>query len=326
MTLGRKSKAPEPPPRPSGAELNVIAARWRTFRSLYPLYAELARRFDLGAACGALESPVDRSEPEVLKAVEAWFTSIDERSLAWQLRQLLQATPLGSEEALIALGTRYLGKPNKTGQERDKIDFLLVQYLHQRAPHSLHNGRLELEEVALLLEPVLGEASSVPPDWMAPLQEAETELAQCRRLRDLLERGLIERVRAMKEQAGPMFYGSASLVTFTRFNFLMRRAFFRCLSDDLGAIRCQMQELERRGVQTIDCTGAQLSGAEPLERLQQLCAEWKQPFGAPYAAGHSLEQLLAIRAAVEQALASQDAAESAVNPAPPSHSSSETLP
>ncbi|HYN15542.1 MAG TPA: hypothetical protein VES66_07120 [Terriglobales bacterium] len=326
MRLGAKSKAPEPPPRPSGAELSAIAARWRAFRSLYPLYAELARRFELGAACGDLESPVDRSEPDVLKAVEAWFTAIDERSEAWQLRQLLQTTPLGTEEVLSALVTRYLGRQEKTGQDRDKIDFLLVQYLDQRAPHSLQNGSLELEDVASVLEPVLGEASTMQPAWMAPLDEARAELTRCRSLRDLLERGLIERVRALKEKAGEMFYGSAALLAFTRFNFLMRRAFFRCLYDDLRALRQQMHELERRGVQTIDCTRAQLSAEEPLERLQQICAQWKLPFLAPYAAGHSLQQLIEIRAAVQEALASQGATESAVNPASPTLAFSEKSP
>lgn len=326
MRLGAKSKAPEAPPRPSGAELCAIAARWRAFRSLYPVYAELARRFELGAACGDLESPINRSEPEVLEAVEGWFTAIDERSEAWQLRQLLQTTPLGTEEALSALVTRYLGRQEKTGQDRDKIDFLLVQYLDRRAPHSLQNGSLELEDVASVLEPVLGEASTMQPAWMAPLDETVAELAQCRSLRDLLERGLIERVRALKEKAGEMFYGSAALLAFTRFNFLMRRAFFRCLYDDLRALRQQMHELERRGVQTIDCTRAQLSAEEPLERLRQICTQWKLPFLAPYAAGHSLKQLIEIRAAVQEALASQGATESAVNPASPTLAFSEKSP
>ena len=326
MTLGRKSKVPEPPPRASGAELSEIAARWRAFRNLYPIYAELCRRFELGPACNHLESPVDRSEPEVLKAVETWFSSIDARSEAWQLRQLLQATSLGTEEALSAVLKHYLGRQDKTCQDRDKIDFVLVQYLDQRAPHSLQNGSLELDDVASILEPVLGEASTVQPTWMAPLDEAQAELVQCRSLRELLERGLIERVRAMKEKAGQMFYGSAVLVAFTRFNFLMRRTFFRCLYDDLRVIRHEMHELERRGVRTIDCTRAQLSAEEPLERLREICAHWKQPFGAPYAAGHSLRQLIEIRAAVQAALESQRTAEGAVDAALPSLPTSETSP
>jgi len=323
MRLGAKSKAPEPPPRLSGAELSAIAARWRAFRSLYPIYAELARRLELGAECGDLESPVDRSEPDVLKAVEAWFTAIDERSAAWQLRQLLQTTPLGTEEALSLLAKRHLGRQEKTGQDRDKIDFLLVQYLDQRAPHSLQNSSLELEDVAAVLEPVLGEASTMQPAWLAPLDEARAELAQCGSLRDLLERGLIERVRALKEKSGEMFYGSAALLAFARFNFLMRRAFFRCLYDDLHGLRQQMHELERRGVQTVDCTRAQLSAEEPLESLRQICAQWKQPFLAPYSAGHSLQQLIEIRAAVEEALASRSATESAVDPPAPTLAFSE---
>ena len=317
-------KAPQPPPRPSGAELSAIAARWRAFRSLYPLCTELARRFELGPACDYLESPVNRSEPDVLNAVEAWFTAIDERSEAWQLRQILQTTPLGTEDAFSALVRRFLGRENKTSQDRDKIDFLLVQYLDQHAPHGFHNGSLELEDVASILEPVLGEASTMQPAWLAPLDEARTELNQCHSLRDLLERGLIERVRVLKEEAGEMFYGSAALLAFTRFNFLMRRAFFHCLQDDLRALRQQVHELEKRCVRAIDCTRAQLSAEEPLESVRQICAQWKQPFLAPYAAGRSLQQLIEIRAAVQEALDSHGAPECAANPASQSIAGSET--
>jgi len=326
VMLIRKSKPPEAAPRPSGAELGEIAARWREFRVLYPVYAELSRRFQLGPACDYLESPINRSEPEVMKAVEAWFAAIDERSQVWQLRQLLQATTLGTEEAISALVTRTLSRTDKTGQDRDKIDFLLVQYLDQRAPHSLQKTSLELDDVARIMEPVLGETSTVQPAWMAPLEEAQAELTQCRGLRDLLERGLIERVRAMKEKAGQMFYGSAVLLAFTRFNFLMRRAFFRCLCDDLQVIRQQLRELERCGVETVDCTRAQLSAEEPLAQLRDLCAHWKQPFGAPYTAGHGLEQLVEIRAAVQAALDSRGAAAGAADTASPSLSPSETSP
>ena len=325
VTSIRRSKPPEAPPRPSGSELGEIAARWRGFRVLYPIYAELSRRFQLGSTCDYLDSPINRSEPEVLQAVEAWFAAVDQRSEAWQLRQLLQVTSLGSEEAIGALATHYLSKPDKTGQDRDKIDFLLVQLLDLQAPHSLPAGGLELEDVARILEPLLGEASTVPPAWMSPLDEALAELEQCHSLRDLLERRLIERVRAMKEEAGQMFYGSAVLLAFTRFNFHMRRAFFRCLSDDLQAIRQQLQDLKRGGVETVDCTGAHLSANEPLESIRELCAHWKQPFGAPYAAGHSFEQLVEIRAAVQAARDALEAAAGAVDTASAALSTSERL-
>jgi len=327
MQPGRKSKADAPlPPRASGAELSHIAAQWHTFRVLYPVYAELSSRFRLGPACEHLESPINRAGPEVLRDVETWFSAVDERSEAWQLRQLLQTTSAGTDEAVSALLTRSLSKQNKTAEDRDKIDFLLVQYLDQRAPHA-PQGNMDLEDVAVILQPILGETSTVQPDWLAPLDRALEELGQCRSLRDLLERGLIERVRAMKENAGQMFYGTAVLLAFTRFNFLMRRAFFRCLHDDLQAVRRQLRELEMRGIETVDCTRARLSATEPLERVRDLCARWKQPFGAPYAAGHGLEQVLEIRGAVQAALDAQAVATAAVgNPAAPSLSVSEASP
>src|SRR4051812_32101033 len=48
--------------------LAEVASQWRSARRLYPIYAAIAREFDLGAPCRELESPINRSEPEVLQA------------------------------------------------------------------------------------------------------------------------------------------------------------------------------------------------------------------------------------------------------------------
>jgi hypothetical protein len=304
MKLGTKSKASPPPVRLTGTQLAESVERWRIFRILYPLYHEVARQFDLGPSCSYLDAPVDRSETEVTRSVEEWFAAVDDRMDAWHLRQIVQTTALGSEEALRGLILRLLGKPSRSALDRDKIDFLLVQYLDQRAPRTFEGDRFEMDDVAAVLEPVLGEASTLAPAWLAPLEDAIAQLQQCGSLRDLLQRRIIERVRGLKEKAGPMYFGSATMIAFTRFNYLMRRAFFRLLYDDLHALRSGVQELEQRGVASINATAAQLSAQEPLARLRAICTGWKQPFRAPYAAGQALRQLIELRAAVEAALQS----------------------
>lgn len=295
-----------PLPSPSWqdtADWGGIAAQWRAARRLYPVYAELARRFELGAPCGELESPIDRSEPEAIVRVQQWFARMDERIEAWHLRQLVQTTSLVTETTLRELLTRCLEKKNKGPAERDKIDFLLVQYFAQCAPPPFHVRNFDLEDVASVLEPVLGEAATHQPPWLSPLDDILDALPECSGLRDLMERGILVQVRELKNSAGEMYFGTAVMLAFTRFNFLMRRAFFRLLQADLQATLGGLSQLELRGMETIDCTCAQLSEHEPLASLRKICQGWKPLFRAPYCNGKTFEQLIAIRTAVEDAVA-----------------------
>lgn len=259
---------------------------------------------------------MDRTEPEAIARVRRWFAGLDERVQVHQLRQLLQTTHLGSQENLRALIARHLEKERKTESDRDKLDFLLVQYFTQSAPPELHNRDVTLEDVAEVLEPVLGECSLNPPQWLSVLEHDLEALKTCESLRQLFAQGILERGRRLKTQASEMYYGSAVLLAFTRYNFLVRRAFFRCMHSDLHAIRNALHQLEQRGVTTVDCARAQLSDQEPLSAVRQLGHDWKKPFRASYSAGRSFAQLLEVRSAVEHALRLPLRAPRAVSAAP----------
>ncbi len=290
-------------PRHDGAALAQLAAEWRAARRLYPLYLALVQQFDLGVPPSKeLDHPMDRTEPAAIERVRRWFAGLDERIQVFQLRQLLQTTHLGSQENLHALIARLLEKNRKTESDRDKLDFLLVQYFIQSAPGEFHNRDVTLEDVAEILEPVLGESSLNPPPWLSPLERELESLKECESLRTLFAHGILEQGHRLKAQAGEMYYGSAVLLAFTRYNFLVRRAFFRCMHGDLNAIRSALRELERRGVTAVDCTRARLSERESLAALRQICQDWKKPFQAAYSAGRPFEQLLGVRAAVDHAL------------------------
>ena len=78
----------------------------------------------------------------------------------YQLRQLLQMTTLNANEAgLRALIHRHLRKPSKTNMDRDKIDFLLVQYFALCAPAKVYHKQIELEDVAQVMKPIIGDVS-----------------------------------------------------------------------------------------------------------------------------------------------------------------------
>lgn len=288
----------------AAASLNEIAAFWRTARRLYTIYSELNRSFEIGLPlCADLEYPIDRSEPEIIARVRLWLEQMDAHSQAWQLRQLLQSTNLQTEENLRALVCRYLEKKDKTDIDRDKIDFLLAQYFAHCAPELPHEQRIQLSEVARVLEPVLGTIPGKFPEWVAGLDEKLEILNHCNSLEDLQKSNALVDVRELKLSLGAGYLEAPALIAFTRFNFLARRAFFRSMHLDLHVIRAALNQLEARGFTTIDCREAGLTQQETLEHIRHVIHQWKTPFRAPYSGGNSFMPLVALRHTLERALA-----------------------
>jgi hypothetical protein len=287
------------------------------------VYSSLLERFALGLLPSKeLESPIDRTEPESVQNIQQWFEQMDERVHVHQLRQLLQTSRLGTEDNLRALVNHHLEKETKSDSDRDKVDFLLVQYLSSCAPPGFYDRDVEFEEVAQVLEPILGEVGLHPPGWLEPLNQAAKGLDAMHSLRDLLGEGILEQMRQLKTSSGQMYFGPTALVATARVNFLVRRTFVRLIAADLHAIRFSINELEQRGIRTVNCVRAGLGPQETLENLRQICQEWKKPFRAAYAAGQNFKELIEIRGAVEEALALAPAKGTAA--VPPSSDFSQT--
>ena len=283
-----------------------LAARWAEARLAYPLYAALAAQFQLAALpYPSGELPPARPTRATFDRDLQWLDSIDSKVLAYQIRQLPPQLLNASEQNLRAFIQRQLRRPDKTNADRDKIDLLLVQYFALCAPDEVVRKEVTLDHVAKVLQPVLTEADSTPLEWCEPLEEILAKLERCQSLRDMMEEGLLEKGRLLKESAGCMFYDPAALVAFCRFNFLLRRAFIRLLHADLTAIRTAVDALEKKGVKAIDCRRAGFSAAETTAKLRSFCENWRQPFQKDYTQSsvtHAFEQLLALRADLEEAL------------------------
>lgn len=276
---------------------------WGVARRLHTIYAELNRTFELGIAPSAeLEQSTDRSEPQVLDRIRKWFQSIDAKVQVWQLRQLLQSTSLQTEENLRYLIIRHLAKEPKAEADKEKIDFLLVQYFAHCAPNIAADGDIGLEGVARVLKPALGASPSEFPAWSGSLDEKLVKMNACRSLEELQNSGGLLEARELKIGSGEHYFEPALLVAFTRFNFLARRAFFRAMHLDLHAIRALVNELERLGFTLLDCTAAGLSANESLEQVRHVIHQWKTPFRAPYSGGSSFQQLIHLRQALQDAL------------------------
>ncbi|MDP9263178.1 MAG: hypothetical protein M3O85_02535 [Acidobacteriota bacterium] len=285
-----------------------VAAEWRTTRRLYPIYAAIAREFQMGdPPCESLNEVNERSEPDVLQRIGQWLTEMDQRIQAHHFRQLLQTSDLASsEDKMHTLVDRYLNQEHRTEFDRDKIDFLLSQYFSVCAPPSFHDREVSLEEVAEVLEPILGECPSALPDWLRSLEQLVADMQGCRGLADLERQRIIERGRELKAASGERYFGSSALLAFTRFNYLLRYACLRLVESDLRAIEAGLWELGARNVYFVDCTSVQLSPQEPLSNLFQLCLNLRKPLNLEYSIDNSFDLLMELRTTIERALAAPD--------------------
>ncbi len=284
----------------------AIAGAWAEARLVYPLYFYLATHFHL-----ALPPVHDAALPsacpttDLFEQVIRWLDEMDAQIRTNQLRQLLHSLKDVRPESLRALILRLLRHKEKSATDRDNIDLLLATYFALCAPEDLYACEITLADVAQVLQGVLADADATELEWCGPLNQVLDAMKECRGLHEVFAGKLLEKGRELKDAAGFMFYDPAALVAFTRFNFLVRRSFFRLLHADLRAIREGLTELERRGVSTVDCRTAGLSQQEAISHLREISLAWRQPISSDYAAesaNRTFEQLLAIRSAVERAL------------------------
>ena len=287
-----------------------LATQWSFARKLYPIYFELAREFAIDVEpCAELEAGVETPGKDTVEQANHWLGHMDEAIQVHQLRQFLQTSSLVSPEGLLTLLQHFLAKQNKSDSVRDKIDFLLVQYFSQIAPAGLDDAQVDLAYVAQTMEPVLGAVELKPPVWLNALDRVLDAARKCKNLDELLHGGVLEQGRKAKGLAGELFYLPVALTAFTRFGYLMRRAFFRLMLGDLNLILDGLSELEEKGIDTIDCRRAQFSAQEPVVRLRMICQSWKVMFQAEYSSGSPLRMLVDLRASVEHALGRGKAAQ-----------------
>jgi len=288
----------------SSEALSELASQWRQARSLYPLYVALAREFVIELPpCHDLESGVEAPPQESIAQARQWFLDVDERIQVHQLRQFLQTTSLNSEEALHNLLKHHLEKQKHSDADRDKVDFLLVQYFSNCATSGLQDDDIDFQYVAQVLEPVLGPVDLPVPESISLADQLIEEANACKDLNELFTSQIMEKGRKLKASIGDNYFAPAAMVAFARFSFLLRRIFFRLMHQDLNGILDGLRELESRGVTSLDCRRAQFSAEEPISRLRMICQSWKVMFHAEYSSGQPLRMLADLRAAVDAALA-----------------------
>jgi len=284
-------------------QMEGLPAEWRTARLLHPLYMALAREFVIEVpGCPELEASVDAPSVPGIQQARQWFNTMDVRIQVHQLRQFLQTTPLADNEIVRLMLLHHLHKEQRTPADRDKIDFLLVQFFSLSTPSRLDDSDCEREYVAEILQPVLGPVKTALANWLAELEPMIQSANGYRRLSELFTAKILERGRKLKVESKEDYFQPVAMVAFTRFSFMMRRIFFRLMHEDLNAILDGLRQLESRGITTLDCRRAHFSHQEPTDRLRMICHSWKVMFHAEYSSGQPLKMLADLRAVVEEVL------------------------
>lgn len=292
------------PAQTAGRATSLAPRNWEDFSHLYPIYEALTK--ECGLPAGPYPGgPASAQWPPHKERDLHWLDEVDRHAQAVHLRRLLATPTAASENSLRLLVQRHLSKLEKLRTDRDKIDLLVVQYFVLCAPQDVIAGPAHPSDVAEILRPALGDVKPARLAFCKELQRILDAAQQSHRLRDLMEQGLLEQGKLVKEAAGEIFYHPVALVWFCRFNFLLRRSFFQCLHADLRAIGVALKELERKGVKSVDCRSAGLSAEEPLGGLRQFHERWRPPVQADYSqdsAFRAYEQLMSLREDLEEAI------------------------
>lgn len=286
--------------RPNTSEL------WQSWRRLYPVYCALSKEQVIDfTSSPELEEELDAPSAEIVADAEHWFSVMDERIRIHHWRQFAQTSSVITERVLCDLLTHILGKRRKTDDDRDKVDFTVVQLFSLRIPSRLAISDFGLEEAEKVLEPVLGSGGSNPGDLTKQLNELLAEAKSAPNLNSLFTARILERSRSVKAACGDRFFEPKVMAAFARFGFLIRRNFFRLMQQDLNSIFDGLRELEGLGVSTLDCRKAQFSAEEPISRIRLICQSWRVMFQAEYSSGQPLCLLVDLQTAVESARQNQ---------------------
>jgi hypothetical protein len=279
------------------------AAEWEAAKQIHAIYTSLAGEFALDVTPSqVLESAAADHSEETLDSARQWLSRMDDRIEVHQLRQYLQNTLAANKDGVRILLEHFLRKADQRPSDRDKVDFLLVQHFFNNAPSALKDDGVELKYVAEVLRPVLGQVDATWPEWLNSLDSHIKTASECSNLNQLFQSGAIDSARKLKTSAEHNYFEPAAMVAFTRFNFLMRRIFFRLLHQDINGILDGLRELEQHGVQVLDCRRAEFSSEEPILRLRMICQSWKVMFQAEYSLGQPLRLLTELHGVVAAAL------------------------
>jgi hypothetical protein len=199
---------------------------------------------------------------EKTTVLKHWLDMLDMAICPPMVRDALKATQ-GFETAH-ALLRYYVTKASQRANDRDKLDCVTTHLFRQPAPDSPHkwqrpetdNSYYFLAQAALAFEAelyrALGEVhfDSMPPEQVQLLREFEflyQELEEFRHFDQIMDSGMVQRVREVKQSLGKSFYHPDSLGTIAVWNDVFGRRFDDLFHDATKQIKTFAENVQREG-------------------------------------------------------------------------------
>ncbi|HWR17389.1 MAG TPA: hypothetical protein VN577_21340 [Terriglobales bacterium] len=244
-----------------------------------------------------IECPFQDLKSQSEAQATQFVSKIDQRTTPVDLRRFLQQETKLGEPVLRLLAKHFLHQ-----HASDKLFLVVAEYLYTASPEWFHSqATVSMAEVAEVLEPVLGQAGELPA-WTPELEKLIEELSAYEHLHDLARFDLFDRGRKLKARVSAAGMNTMGLVTFARFNYLLRKTFSRLWDAEVWWIEQALIELESRAEFFIDCSEIGLSPIVPTNELFEMVCEWKRPSFNDYANDVTYQKVQKIRQILETAL------------------------
>lgn len=227
---------------------------------------------------------------EVIPEFKLWLNLLDLALTPPLVRDALKSLP-GLENAH-ALLRYFTVKASQRAGDRDKTDCIITHLFRMPAqgdtPPSWHRPEVDssyafISQSALAFEADLYRAlvdvpsEAMPPEHVALLQEFEylyQELEEFRHFDQIIDSGIVQRVRELKLSLGKSFYHPDSLATLAVWNDVFGRKFDELFHDAAMQIKTFAETVQKEGGSLLskvegDITVKNLSEVETSEILKE---------------------------------------------------------
>jgi len=233
----------------------------------------------------------DRELPTTLSRMYRWLHMLDMAITPAMVRQAL--TPDTDSEVAEALLRYFVRRREPSDVNRDKTDLIATfLYRHPRVPGQWQqsgyglDGSLPLSPFEIALIEILADSDvpSLPEEHVQLLRRFDPLREEIGRFRDfnmLIDSGIIERVRELKQWLDASFYHPGVLATVSAYNATFGKKFDELFAKALGEIKTFGQALEEMGgtiLTTVDGVEVTVDHVAAIEGKQMLRADYGSAF------------------------------------------------
>jgi hypothetical protein len=225
--------------------------------------------------------------PRTLSRMYRWLHLLDMAITPAMLRQAL--TPETDSEVAEALLRYFVRRREPSDVNRDKTDLISTfLYRHPRVPGQWEqsgyglDGALPLSPFEIALIEILADTDvpSLPEEHVQLLRRFDPLREEISRFRDfntLIDSGIIDRVRELKQWLDASFYHPGVLATVSAYNAMFGRKFDELFAKALTEIKTFGQALEDMGgtiLSTVDGVEVTVEHVAAIEKTQMLQADY----------------------------------------------------